>query len=85
MHVLPLAQLEPEQRNLFECPDTGAEGVWPELGSRAFLRLFSSGESLGHGWHNVPEVRYRYLVGQGEGNYVHVVIGEYFGCQIVWN
>lgn len=80
MDVFPLAQLEPEQRNLFECPDTGAEGVGPDLGSRASLRLFSLGESLGYLWHNVQEARYRYLVGQGERNYVHVVIAEYFGC-----
>jgi len=63
MDVFPLAQLEPEQRNLFECPDTAAEGVWPKLGSHAFLRLFSSGESIVHDRHNGQKVRYRYLVG----------------------
>lgn len=85
IEVFPLALMEAGQRKRFEYPYPDSLATWPELGSRAFLRACAFGELLGDGWQYVQEGRYRYLVGQREGNYAHIVIGEYLGCRVVWN
>jgi len=85
VEVFPLSLLEPEQRKFFECPDPGPLDVWPELGSRAFLRACASGELFDDGWQCVQKGCYRYLVGQSDGVFAHIVIGEYLGCRIVWS
>lgn len=85
VEIIPLPLMAPERRNFFERPEPEQLDVWPELGSRAFLRVLPSGDQLDGGWQEVQEGRYRYLVGQGQGNYVHIVIGEYLACRIVWD
>jgi len=84
LEVAPLSLMTPESREFFECPEPGPMAVWPELGSRAFLRALSSGGQIPDGWLDVQEGRYRYLVGQGHGNYAHIVIGEYLACRAAW-
>ncbi|MGE1001456.1 hypothetical protein [Ralstonia pseudosolanacearum] len=84
LEIAPLSLLTPESREFFECPERGAMAVWPELGSRAFLRALPSGGQIPDGWLDVQEGRYRYLVGQGHGNYAHIVIGEYLACRASW-
>lgn len=82
--VMPLALTSQEYREFFECPESGVMAVWPELGSRAFMRALPSGERVADGWIDVQEGRYRYLVGQSNGNFVHIVLSEYLACRVVW-
>jgi hypothetical protein len=85
MEVVPLSLLRPESRKFFERPEPEPMAVWPELGSRAFLRALPSGDRIAGDWQDVQQGRYRYLVGQGHGNFAHIVIGEYLACRIVWD
>lgn len=85
MEISPLSLLTPEHREFFECPEQGPMVVWPELGSRAFLRVLPSGDQIADGWLDVQEGRYRYLVGQGHGNYVHIAISECLACRVAWD
>lgn len=84
--IAPLSLMAAEAREFFECPEPGPLALWPEIGSRAFMRLMGNGEQAVDGWLDVQPGRYRYLVGQGHGNYnyVHLVIGEYLGCRVAW-
>lgn len=82
--VMPLALISREYREFFECPELGIMTVWPELGSRAFMRALPSGERIADGWIDVQEGRYRYLVGQSSGNFVHIVLSEYLACRVAW-
>lgn len=84
LEIVPLSLMTAERREFFESPEPGPMAVWPELGSRAFLRAWPSGERIADGWLDVQEGRYRYLVGQGHGNYAHIVIGEYLACRVAW-
>ena len=85
LEIVPLPLMSPEGREFFKCPEPEPLAVWPELGSRAFLRALPSGDRIDDDWQEVQEGRYRYLVGQGQGNYVHIVVGEYLACRIVWD
>ena len=84
IEITPFPLMNQEQKDFFECPESGPEGVWPELGSRAFMRMLSSGDKIADGWLDVQDKRYRYLVGQTQGNFVHIVLSEYLACRVVW-
>lgn len=82
--IVPLARMCEAQRTFFECPEPGPAAIWPELGSRAFMRMFPSGDKVADGWLDIQEGRYRYLVGQTQGNFVHIVLSEYLACRVAW-
>ncbi|MED5620913.1 hypothetical protein [Ideonella sp. BN130291] len=84
LEVAPLSLLAAEVREFFGCPEPEPIALWPEMGSRAFMRLMSNGEQPVNGWLDVQPGRYRYLVGQGHGSSVHLVIGEYLACRVAW-
>lgn len=84
VEIVPLSLMTALARGLFECPEPGPATLWPELGSRAFLRAWRSKWQMSDGWQDVQQGRYRYLVGQGHGNYAHIVIGEYLACRVAW-
>jgi len=67
------AMLEAERQE-FECIGGEAQCLWPELGSRAFLRALGK---------SVPPDRYS--VDWQTGIDVRMVIGEYLACRVVWN
>ncbi|MGJ7488767.1 hypothetical protein [Variovorax sp. ZT4R33] len=80
----PLARMGQDQRDVFECPEPGPAALWPELGSRAFMRMLPHGNTIADGWLDVQDGRYRYLVGQTQGNFVHIVLSEYLACRVAW-
>jgi hypothetical protein len=84
LEIVPLPLMSEEQREFFERPEHGPMALWPELGSCAFMRALPSGDRVADGWLDVQDGRYRYLVGQENGNYVHIVLSEYLGCRAVW-
>lgn len=82
MMLLPLISMTDEQRNHFEAvPDTG---VWPEVGSRAMLRLIENDEAYVEGWIHVQGGRYRYMAVAGGNIIVRGVLSEYLAYEVIW-
>lgn len=81
--VFPLAQLSVEERRSFESAPEG--GLWPEVGSRAMLRMVLEGPDLVDGWVVIQPGRYRYLASAAAGVLVRIVMSEYLGCEAAWN
>lgn len=80
------AMLEAERQE-FECIGGEAQCLWPELGSRAFLRALGKSvpPAQDGAWLIVQPGRYRYSVDWQTGIDVRMVIGEYLACRVVWN
>jgi hypothetical protein len=84
--IMPLMLMSEEERTQFECSGEGSFAGWPEIGSRAFIKAVkevSNAES--NPWTIVQPGRYRYMVGQSDGDFVRLVIGEYLSCHIAWH
>lgn len=80
--VIPLVSLSDDQREHFETPpDTG---VWPEVGSRAMLRLVEGGSGFAGGWCTVQEGCYRYMAVGAGSVMVRGVISEYLAYEVIW-
>ncbi len=80
----PLVLMTERERSEFFDEPSIVSG-WPEIGSRAFNRLFVAGEEAWQeGWLVVQEGRYRYLVTQECGLRVRLVLREYLACEAVW-
>lgn len=84
LEVEPLMLMSEERREFFENPESEPFALWPEIGSRAFVRLATGGDMASDGWIEVQTGRYRYKVGQVGGTYAHFVLSEYLGCRVVW-
>ncbi len=82
--ITPMPLMTPDQLEFFENPDPGPATLWPEIGSRAFLRMLPSGDKINDDWQDIQDGRYRYLVGQTQGNFVHIAISEYLACRVTW-
>lgn len=81
----PLILMTVEQRSEFESPESSSHQPWPEIGSRAFIRAAMNAKNLDlTEWTVVQPGRYRYLVGQSEGDSVRLVLSEYLACQVIW-
>jgi len=82
---IPLILMPEEQRRAFESPASGSLELWPEIGSRAFIRAAKGLTKPGsEQWNEVQPGRYRYLVGQSDGDFVRFVLSEYLACHVVW-
>lgn len=80
--VVPLADLAEAQRDRFETPpDTG---VFPEIGSRAMLRLVEQEAGYIGGWCVVQEGRYRYMAVGAGSVMVRGVLSEYLAYEVIW-
>jgi hypothetical protein len=81
--LVPFVAISEDQRNAFESPPRSS--VWPEIGSRAFIRdvqiwpMSHAGE-----WIVVQPERYRYSVTQADGIVVRMVLSEYLACEVLW-
>jgi len=85
--AVPLSSLSDAERTAFEDLSVADTGLWPELGSRAFLRAFGKEPDKfeqGDGWIVVQPGRYRYAVCEAGGPLVRVVVSEYLACEVVW-
>lgn len=76
LHTLPA-----EMKYLFS-EGCGGFSVYPELGSRAFLRLFDADSDFVGTWIQVQKGRYRYKVTQDPA--VLIIIREYLGIYVSW-
>jgi hypothetical protein len=80
----PLCTMSMGQLRSFEAP--GMNFLWPEIGSRAFIRAIE-GDSKGvydAGWHVVQEGRYRYSMSLPDRIVVRTVLSEYLACEVAW-
>jgi hypothetical protein len=85
--IAPLPVLSDEKRSSFEQIAADKIDLWPEIGSRAFLRAFGKSPDrlpISDGWVVVQPDRYRYAVSETGGVLVRVVLSEYLACEVVW-
>lgn len=78
--VCPIGLLDEEALKLFETPPSVS--LYPEVGSRAMLRMFEHGV-FSPNWIVVQPGRYRFLVSPSPPIMVRIVIGEYLACEVV--
>lgn len=83
---MPLIAMSEDQVSEFEMPENDSRILWPEIGSRAFVRAcIVGGDLVSNDWNVVQPERYRYFVGQSSGDFVHLVLSEYLACRVVWS
>jgi hypothetical protein len=83
--VFPLALLDSNALDSFENDFRGELHIVPEIGSRAFERIFTDGTTSERlGWETVQEGRYRYYVDES-ATCVRMVLSEYLGCEVIWD
>lgn len=83
----PLPILSKEEQAKFENMTSGKLDLLPEIGSRAFHRVWQKKPvQLNHsvGWVVVQPERYRYSVSETSGVLVQLVLSEYLGCIVSW-
>lgn len=84
MHVAPLQTLTRDARQQFESASPAGPSLWPEMGSRAFLRMVGvpvDGRNPTEGWIVVQPGRYRYAVIESDVLIVRMVLSEYLACE----
>lgn len=85
----PLQILSDDQKSAFEqVAGDDKIDLWPEIGSRAFLRAFGKSPDrlpLSGGWVVVQPDRYRYAVVETGVVLVRMVLSEYLACEVVWD
>ena len=84
--VHPIPTMSTEEKEDFEKIGDEFQYLWPEIGSRAFLRI--SGKTIFPAktgdWMIIQPVRYRYAIDWQAGIDVRIVLGEYLACRVVW-
>lgn len=84
---VPLPMLSKEERTAFENMTSGKLDLWPEIGSRAFLRACGKSpdwfEQSGD-WVVVQPGRYRYAAVETGKVLVRIVLSEYLACKVSW-
>jgi hypothetical protein len=85
--AIPFVCMTQSERDEFEEVQSGEILAWPEVGSRAFLRVCGAKPFADQNgpWICVQENRYRYAVDQQGGVLVRMVIAEYLGCEVEWD
>lgn len=78
----PLTSMSDGDRQRFEAPSTSP--LWPEVGSRAMIRVIA-GQDIDHdGWIEAQKNRYRYRVHSEGGFRVQMVVREYLAAEVAW-
>ena len=83
--VSPIASMSDIEYQIFNSLDDEAGLLYPEIGSRAFIGMFSNKETAYGAWRIVQPGRYRYAIGQSSGDWVRLVISEYLACRVAWD
>jgi hypothetical protein len=83
----PLLLMSDQERTAFE---NVASNIifFPEIGSRAFLRVFGKKPDQFdqmEGWIIVQPDRYRYAAIETGGVHVRMVLSEYLACEVTWD
>jgi hypothetical protein len=82
----PLMAMSRDQKEEFEIPWGLNSSLFPEIGSRAFMRAVGGGDKVfkDKDWIIVQPENYRYLVSQEDGDFVQIVLREYLACRVAW-
>jgi len=83
----PIRALKVEERAAFERLTPEKLDLWPEFGSRSFLRAFGKSPDRfkqSGDWIVVQQARYRYAVAEAGGLLTRMVLSEYLACEVVW-
>ncbi|WP_412478759.1 hypothetical protein [Azonexus sp. IMCC34839] len=83
LQVTPLLLMSDEERQSFF--DIESAAIYPEIGSRSFINCLSGKPTAYENWLVVQELTYAYAVGQGDGNWVKILIREYLACHVTWD
>ncbi len=81
--VKPLPLMDSEEREEFF--RIRHSGLWPEIGSYAFVSSSYGRPSGFEQWRSVQPDRYAYSLGQAEGTWVKLIIRDYLACLVVWD
>ena len=73
-----------EQHRLFFSLENEVGGLYPEIGSRAFINVLTGKPTAYDQWHVVQADRYAYAVGQSCGDWVKIVLSDYLACHVAW-
>ena len=85
VRIVPLLCFHDHERTEFE-GSAGDLELWPEVGSRAMIRLIEGPEdAFTDGWLIVQPDRYRYRTSQLGGLAIRLVIREYLAAEVVWD
>lgn len=84
LSITPICAMSQEEMHRFNTLPVA--DVWPEIGSRAFMRAIVSGYDafLDDGWQIIQPARYRYLVTYSEGISARFILSEYLACEVIW-
>jgi len=81
--IRPITLMNEVEQNVYFSHDNG---LLPEIGSRAFQRLFINDESVINNWVIVQEDKYMYSINHEEyGLTIKILIWNYLACEVVWN
>lgn len=84
--IFPLTMVGYDNLARFENESKSVVSIWPEIGSRAYLRALGEliDTNLVAGWFIVQKGLYRYSVNYYPQLEVKMVFNEYLGCRLVW-
>ena len=86
--LVPFPTMSGHDKDTFEDVAPGAPDLWPEIGSRAFLRALGKQpdqfDQVGK-WVVVQPGRYRYSIVETGGVLVQIVLSEYLTCMVTWD
>jgi hypothetical protein len=76
-----------KQRERSESTTYGDSELWPEIGTRAFMRAggFDAFRNKRGPWINVQESRYKYLTQETDCISVKMVIRDYLAAYVEWH
>lgn len=83
LEIIPIPTMSQDQLQSFF--ELRSSHIYPEIGSRSFINILKGKSSAYESWYVVQESTYQYAVGQGSGDWVKIVIGDYLACQVVWD
>jgi hypothetical protein len=84
IECVPLSLMAPDDIEAFLNPKETP--FWPEIGSRAFIRLCRAGTPRpAEHWQIVQADRYQYLVSQSNGDFVRILLSNYLACEARWD
>lgn len=84
LDIIPAPLMTKEYMSSFFSPSEYGELLYPELGSRSFIKLGKEKHRAYGEWNVIQDGLYEYMIGQSGGDWVKFVIGEYLACKVVW-
>lgn len=82
--IMPIALMPQDSASAFLSDQP--THLWPEIGSRAFIRACKTFDSPSVDcWRIVQPGRYQYLVSQSGGDFVRLLIANYLACEVCWD